>query len=398
MKNTEISWDDIDKKKMMGYGTLFLFGTRTLVYPAQVIKTKIQFSNNSSSNQMGSVSNINNNNKSNNNNNNNQSAYKTFRHIVHNDGPIGLYKGFFVMAFSLLPAQALYYSSYEFIKSKVAQTCQRWQEREQQMSKSIITLSLTSKSNSSPYFWQKKPVTSAADASSNMSTPIIHGEGAILVEGANGNASVALVSDAASLYRDLISNLVAGSVSSLISQIVVVPVDVIQQRMIVDDGDGKTGAWKSIRETVQKEGFRGFYRGSSISAVTYASGSGIWWLTYSLTKQQMDYVPFVSSNNQIVALQALSGCMASMTAVTLTHPLDVIKTRIQTCKKIHAPVDAGKITISAAYKSFVAKEGYFALFRKGLTARLLSSVPVSVLMILSYEAAKRWSLKNTLNH
>lgn len=74
--------------------------------------------------------------------------------------------------------------------------------------------------------------------------------------------------------------------------------------------------------------------------------------------------------------------------------MDVIKTRLQTAAVCP---DGRPPSLSSIVRDLVASEGVGWVSR-GLVARLLNSAPVSMLMILSYELTKRWSIKEEYRH
>lgn len=76
----------------------------------------------------------------------------------------------------------------------------------------------------------------------------------------------------------------------MISQTIVVPLDIVSQRMMID-GQGvdvrKTrerarGFLSVTKKIYRAEGIRGFYRGYLPSIATYAPSSAIWWGSYGL--------------------------------------------------------------------------------------------------------------------
>lgn len=85
----------------------------------------------------------------------------------------------------------------------------------------------------------------------------------------------------------------------------------------------------------------------------------------------------------MLGYQVASAASAAMTSAALTHPLDTIKTRVQT----------NNLKVAEAYRQVVQQEGYLALATKGLWARMMHSTPISVLVILGYETAKKLSIK-----
>ena len=76
-------------------------------------------------------------------------------------------------------------------------------------------------------------------------------------------------------------HLIAGFASSIVSNIVTTPVDVVSQRQMVVQGDGGGKRFVSGREIARRivavNGVRGLYRGFFVSVLTYAPTSALWW-------------------------------------------------------------------------------------------------------------------------
>jgi solute carrier family 25 protein 44 len=156
---------------------------------------------------------------------------------------------------------------------------------------------------------------------------------------------------------------------------------------------------------MRQDGVVGLYRGFVSSVFMYVPSSAVWWATYGWTKRtlvevyhlnsynersiiQMGGIP-LSPHQQDIIIQAIAGSIAGVAGVVVTHPMDVIKTRLQTV--VHEPNE--KLPgIRSAYQQLIAQEGYRGM-TKGLAARVLQSTPVSVLLIVVYELVKKLSLK-----
>lgn len=157
-------------------------------------------------------------------------------------------------------------------------------------------------------------------------------------------------------YRTEIKGLVGGASATLIAQTVTVPIDIVSQIMMMQGQVLKPpkkerasyilvknvdyvipkekkkvklrGAVPIIREIFQREGIRGFYKGYSVSLMTYAPNSALWWMFY--TGSYFKNVEWgMTELLPIPLVQALCGVASGLFASTLTNPLDVIRTRYQ---------------------------------------------------------------------
>ncbi|KAI9000387.1 mitochondrial carrier domain-containing protein [Hyaloraphidium curvatum] len=353
----DVQWDQVDKRKFLTYGSISVFIVRWLL-----VKTRMQVGRSPS-----------------------QRVFSTLAQIGRKEGVRALYSGFSVSIFGAVPAQLVYISTYELVKSKVA-------------------------------------------------------EGAPLA---------GLYDEASSSF---VSNLVGGATASLTSQFVVVPIDVVAQRLMIQTRDksqslfGKSSRPNSapntpspprpspsgssapqyphyrsgihvVRHILSTEGARGLYRGFFSSLFTYMPSSAIWWATNSVARRNLNYAVYGTPSakegasraaddddddgsrpyNEYdipvsvlkrppadLAVLALSGVAAGFTSAFLTNPLDTIKTRIQT--------GAGR-SLLAVVADLWRQDGA-AGFMKGVRARMLSTVPTSTLLIFSYEIVKSLSVKD----
>ncbi|EEC43634.1 predicted protein, partial [Phaeodactylum tricornutum CCAP 1055/1] len=126
----------------------------------------------------------------------------------------------------------------------------------------------------------------------------------------------------------------AGGVAAVAAQILVVPMDVISQRQMVDpEPQTVRNIVSEIRRT---EGWRGLYRGFGLSIANGLPAGIVWWSTYSGCQHWIQGLPVVtkqddgmSPTTSKVVTQIGSGITAGLVAATVTQPIDVVKTRLQ---------------------------------------------------------------------
>nr|CAG4648028.1 EOG090X08ST [Moina brachiata]SVE93098.1 EOG090X08ST [Moina brachiata] len=197
--------------------------------------------------------------------------------------------------------------------------------------------------------------------------------------------------------------LVGGGCASLVGQTIIVPVDVVSQRLMmmgqkVTDGVPNTSKPKnptpglSIRSRAQlaievtkgvyhKDGLRGFYRGYAASLFTYVPSSALWWSFYHFYQDHLhDYFPTWFPH---LGIQCASAVLGGLTTTTLINPLDIVRARLQV---------QGLDSIRQTFRILWQEERFY-MFAKGLTARLIMSTFYSFSIILGYESVKRWSVK-----
>ena len=233
-----IEWEDMDKRKFYFFGPTLFMGIRVLLYPANLIKIRLQVQRK---------------------NDLYKGSFDAFGKVLRSEGIRGLYKGFLVNCTGLLAGQC-YITTYELVRSKT------------------------------------------------------------------------------SGYSDAIRGFLAGGTASLVGQTIVVPVDVVSQKLMIQ-GQGEQrdnlklkSASTVFRNIVKKNGPRGLYKGYFASLITYAPSSAIWWSSYNKYTHMVG--SFVPAGTPHILVKAIAGPVAGLTAATITNPLDIIRTRLQVCQTI----------------------------------------------------------------
>ncbi|XP_023678551.1 solute carrier family 25 member 44a [Paramormyrops kingsleyae] len=302
-----IEWEDLDKKKFYSFGVFMTMTIRATVYPATLIRTRLQV-------QKGkSLYN---------------GTFDAFFKILRAEGVRGLYRGFMVNTFTLISGQA-YITTYELVRKYV----------------------------------------------SSYST------------------------------NNTLKSLVAGGSASLVAQSITVPIDVVSQQLMMQ-GQGAhltrfrvkpkmaVAARKHrvtfgqtrdiIVQIFAADGFRGFYRGYVASLLTYIPNSAVWWPFYHFYAEQLSKL--APSECPHLVLQAMAGPLAAATASTVTNPMDVVRARVQV---------EGRTSVIETFKQLLAEEGLLGM-TKGLSARIISSTPTAIVMVVGYETLKKLSLRPEL--
>lgn len=225
-----------------------------------------------------------------------------------------------------------------------------------------------------------------------------------------------------------IANAAAGLSSAMAAQLVWTPVDVVSQRLMVQDSNNFNSKSSSkniipnlssckyrngidaFRKILYADGPRGLYRGFGISILTYAPSNSVWWASYSVAHRLLwDGVACYTSKKDdgavngggcgyrpgskaMVAAQGLCAAMASGASAIITMPLDTIKTRLQ----VLDGEESGRrrpLTVMQTIKNLMKEGGFTACYR-GLGPRWVSMSLSATTMITTYEFLKRLSTKN----
>ncbi|KAA0723588.1 Solute carrier family 25 member 44 [Triplophysa tibetana] len=300
-----IEWEDLDKRKFYSFGLFMTMAIRATVYPATLIRTRLQVQKGKSLYT---------------------GTYDAFCKILRSEGLRGLYRGFMVNTFTLISGQA-YITTYEVVRNYVSNY---------------------SKDNT-------------------------------------------------------LKSLVAGGSASLVAQSITVPIDVISQQLMMQ-GQGEhltrfkvksklSGAKPSlsfgqtrdiIAQIFAADGVRGFYRGYVASLLTYIPNSAVWWPFYHFYAEQLSKM--APSDCPHLLLQAMAGPLAAATASTVTNPMDVVRARVQV---------EGRTSVIETFNQLIREEGFWGM-TKGLSARIISSTPTAIVMVVGYETLKKLSLRPEL--
>uniref|UniRef100_A0A4W6ESI3 Solute carrier family 25 member 44b n=1 Tax=Lates calcarifer TaxID=8187 RepID=A0A4W6ESI3_LATCA len=283
-----IEWEDLDKRKFYSFGVFMTMTIRATVYPATLIRTRLQVQRGKSLYS---------------------GTFDAFFKILRAEGVRGLYRGFMVNTFTLISGQA-YITTYELVRKYVSQYSE----------------------------------------------------------------------------DNTVKSLVAGGSASLVAQSITVPIDVVsQQLMMQGQGEHLTrfrlnsntetekpkkvfGQTRNIMAQIfAADGFRGFYRGYVASLLTYIPNSAVWWPFYHFYAGNLCF-------------------FSAATASTVTNPMDVVRARVQV---------EGRTSVIETFRQLIKEEGFWGM-TKGLSARIISSTPTAIVMVVGYETLKKLSLRPEL--
>ena len=128
----------------------------------------------------------------------------------------------------------------------------------------------------------------------------------------------------------------ARTMQSIISN----PIIIIKTRLEVIGFNEYTGIVDASQKIFRQEGLRGFYTGLKVSLIRDVPFSGIFYPIYNMFKKELLYLyearygelnPNSSSTDRLKALAMISSIAsfsANIASCTLTHPIDLIRTRI----------------------------------------------------------------------
>jgi solute carrier family 25 protein 38 len=149
------------------------------------------------------------------------------------------------------------------------------------------------------------------------------------------------------------------------------------------------GTFDALKTIASQEGARGLYSGWIATIARDAPFSGLYFMFYSKFRENMQKVTVNNKEMPQAAVNLSSGLTAGVIATLVTHPPDVIKTRLQT--QVFGQENSNyyyKNTWDATVKIYKT-EGFGAFF-KGAVPRMLRRTLLSAFTWTFYEEIKRY--------
>ncbi|XP_029655720.2 solute carrier family 25 member 43-like [Octopus sinensis] len=156
-----------------------------------------------------------------------------------------------------------------------------------------------------------------------------------------------------------VQNFICGGNAGVVCRTVCSPLDVVKTLQQVGTADAASGMTRTFINQYKNEGIKAFYKGNLIACLRGFPYYAIQFAVYERSKQ------ILSQNNSKVGslLVSVSGALSGVSAVILTYPLDMVKTRLTAQ---HADLSRAKYKgILDAFKVISREEGIFAIY-KGL--------------------------------
>lgn len=200
---------------------------------------------------------------------------------------------------------------------------------------------------------------------------------------------------------DVISNCAAGFVAEAVSGFIYVPIDVLTQKLqiqqkitFLESRYQYRSTFDVLKSILRTEGIPGLYRGFGAYVAVYGPNSAVWWVSYEYSKRLMLRQDNAFSENFCWKhfSHFVAGAVAGAAAVVATNPLDVAKTRYQTMEYSNT-LQKKQLTqgFIGALKRLYGHEGFHGLYR-GMKPRILLRIPGSAIAFVGYEMLKEQSL------
>ncbi|KFK32946.1 hypothetical protein AALP_AA6G309900 [Arabis alpina] len=170
----------------------------------------------------------------------------------------------------------------------------------------------------------------------------------------------------------------AGAMGNIISSAIMVPKELITQRMQVGAG---VRSYQVLLQILEKDGILGLYAGYSATLLRNLP-AGV--LSYSSFEYLKAAVLERMQQTNLEPLQSVCcGALAGAISASITTPLDVVKTRLMT--QIH--VAAMYTGVAGTVRQIVTEEGLVG-FTRGMGPRVVHSACFSAIGYFAFETAK----------
>lgn len=187
-------------------------------------------------------------------------------------------------------------------------------------------------------------------------------------------------------------NLVTGAFARVAIGFALNPISIVKARFESSHfaKDAYPTVTAALRSLYQEGGVRGFFRGFSATALRDAPYAGLYLAVYEQGKAWLTHANRAESGAWWVV--GLSGLGAGAVATVVTHPFDILKTRLQTTPVAMWAGRDGRSSVSslgAMARHIVATDGARA-FADGIGLRCARKAASSMISWSIFELGHRW--------
>ncbi|KAJ9166783.1 hypothetical protein P3X46_021486 [Hevea brasiliensis] len=187
----------------------------------------------------------------------------------------------------------------------------------------------------------------------------------------------------------------AGAMGNIVSSAIMVPKELITQRM---QAGAKGRSFEVLLKILEKDGILGLYAGYSATLLRNLP-AGV--LSYSSFEYLKAAVLSRTKKSHLEPIESVCcGALAGAISASITTPLDVVKTRLMTqvnkevVDKVAAAMYSG---VSATVNQILKEEGWVG-FTRGIGPRVVHSACFSALGYFAFETARLAILHQYLKH
>ncbi|KAJ5838418.1 Mitochondrial carrier protein [Penicillium rubens] len=196
------------------------------------------------------------------------------------------------------------------------------------------------------------------------------------------------------LAEPVVAAFMAGGVAGAVSRTIVSPLErlkILLQVQSVGRTEYRLSIWKALVKMGREEGWRGFMRGNGTNCIRIIPYSAVQFGSYNFYKQFVE-----SPDGEMTPMRRLiCGGVAGITSVTITYPLDIVRTRLSIQSASFADLGARDpsqklpgmfTTMAMIYKN---EGGTKALYR-GIAPTVAGVAPYVGLNFMTYESVRKY--------
>lgn len=182
----------------------------------------------------------------------------------------------------------------------------------------------------------------------------------------------------------ILNHLVSGCVAEVAAGTLFTPMEVMKNRL--QTAQGESG--RSLAKTIWRdEGLRGFFRGYWMGLAVFVPHTMVYFAVYEQLKLQVfGSLPDNDASQLTFGAYMACSAVASAIGITISTPLDIIKTRWQVAAGDQgAAFRTGPVDIA---RQMWVQEGPRAFFSRGLLARIAWGIPTTAISMTVFEMLK----------
>lgn len=178
---------------------------------------------------------------------------------------------------------------------------------------------------------------------------------------------------------DSFKHLFAGGVAGAVSRTVVSPLERLKILFQVQPSTQNASMYQCLRKMYVEEGLMGYMKGNGTNVIRIVPYSAVQFAAYE------KFATLIRGDNDDLTPvgRLTAGGLAGLTSVTVTYPLDLVRTRLS-CQ---SPTEMKYQGIVDSFRVIYKEEGAFA-FYKGINATLIGVAPYVGLNFMFYETLK----------
>ncbi|OGM39542.1 hypothetical protein ABOM_011841 [Aspergillus bombycis] len=218
---------------------------------------------------------------------------------------------------------------------------------------------------------------------------------ASIKEVSSGNSSKLVSEIKGKIAEPVVAAFIAGGVAGAVSRTIVSPLErlkILLQIQSVGREEYKLSTWKALVKIGKEEGWRGFMRGNGTNCIRIIPYSAVQFGSYNFYKRFAEPTPDAELSP---VRRLICGGAAGITSVTITYPLDIVRTRLSIQSASFAALGqrdgSGKLpgmfsTMVLIYKT---EGGILALYR-GIIPTVAGVAPYVGLNFMTYESVRKY--------